>query len=194
MKTRIAAAALLATLTSALPPAAAASFQFRAESLRGNGGGVLVPDLRVSVNSMNAARGVEQAMDTDERLRPVVSAVNENNNTYSLIVGLKDAATGQAMRILPPGPCRTRECMDRNYINFAATAADGTPILVRATIASPDGRLDPGSIYGFNPQPEPPGDFPSPVRVDFALSSANATSSISVTWTVVVGARELALE
>lgn len=182
----------LAALTT-LASAHAATFQFDADGVRSNSGRLLIPCVKVALGAMASPRGIEQSLDTDEAGRPVIGAVNEGNNYFSLTLSVQDEESGQPLRILPPGPCRAAECMNRTEINLVALAADGTPILLRAAIASPGGTLDPSSIYAFNPQPEPPGDA-SPLRVDFRIRSEQPASAAYVTLSVVHGGRELTLE
>jgi hypothetical protein len=143
------AAALIAL--AAASSAQAMSFELDGPRIRSNGGGLLTPCIRVALDAMASERGIEQRFDTDEAGRPVISALNRNNAFFSLTLTVANEATGEPLRLLPPGPCRQASCMDRDYINLVAIAADGTPLLVRATVSSPDGRLDPTSIYGFNP-------------------------------------------
>jgi hypothetical protein len=173
--------------------ARAMSFEFDGELVRSNGGGALAPCIKVGLAAMASARGIEQRLDTDELGHPVVTALNRSNAFFSLYFSIEDEATGTPLRVLPPGPCRTAECTDRNFINLIALDAFGTPILVRATVSTPGGRLDPSSIYAFNPQPEPPGDMPV-TRVDFRVLTDDASPEASITFTVLGPAGEISLE
>lgn len=188
------AALAAATALTAGSPAQAMSFQFDGEAVRANSGRALVPSIKFALNSMAGERGIEQLFSTDDSGRPVITAQNAGNTFFTLYVGVKDTETGESLRILPPGPCRRAECMERNYINLVGLAADGTPLLVRATVSSPDGRLDPASIYAFNPQPEPPGDFPAPMRVDFRVITDRPTADVSVTLEVLGPVGSMVLE
>ena len=180
----LAALACASTLTAAVP-AQAMSFQFDGDAFRANSGRALAPSFKFALNAMASPRGIEQLFSTDDAGRPVITAQNAGNTFFTLYYGVKDANTGEALRILPPGPCRRAECMNRDYFNVVALAADGTPLQVRVTVSSPDGRLDPASIYSFNPQPEPPGDFPAPMRVDFRVISDSPSADVSVTLEVI---------
>ena len=82
---------------------------------------------------------------------------------------------GQHIRLFPPGPCRDGSCQN---VNVQGVADDGTRLLFHFQISSPDGRLDPGSVVGFNPQPEPPGDFmgQNAMIVHFDIAGARATT------------------
>lgn len=194
---RLAATALaLASAAAALAPGAAlaTSFQFDGEAVRSNSNTALTPSIRVGLHAMASERGIEQRMETDEAGHPVVIALSRTGSYFTLLMGVKDQTTGTPLRILPPGPCRRVECMERSSINFIALAADGTPILVQATVSSPDGRLDPGSIYSFVPQPEPPGDFGAAMRTDFRLLTDSPSPEVSVTLTVVGPAGSMVLE
>jgi hypothetical protein len=179
------AALAAATALTAAVPAQAVSFQFDGEAVRANSGRALVPCIKFALNAMASPRGIEQFFSTDDAGRPVITAQNAGNTYFSLYLGVEDEATGEPLRILPPGPCRRAECMNRDYINLVGIAADGTPLQVRATVSSPDGRLDPASIYSFVPQPEPPGDFPAPMRVDFRVLTDNPGADVSVTLEVI---------
>jgi hypothetical protein len=188
-------AALAATsaLTAALP-AQAMSFQFDGEAVRANSGRALIPCIKFALNAMASPRGLEQLFSTDDAGRPVITAQNAGNTYFTMYLGVEDEGTGEPLRILPPGPCRRAECMNRDYINLLAIAADGTPVQVRATISSPDGRLDPASIFSFNPQPEPPGDFPAPMRVDFRVLTDSPSADVSVTLEVIGGNTPVTLD
>lgn len=184
MSAALAAVGAASTLTAAVP-AQAMSFQFDGDAIRANSGRALTPSFKFALNAMASPRGIEQLFSTDDAGRPVITAQNAGNTYFTLYFGVKDATTGEALRILPPGPCRRAECMNRDYINLVGIAADGTPLQVRATVSSPDGRLDPASIFSFNPQPEPPGDFPAPMRVDFRVITDNPGADVSVTLEVI---------
>jgi hypothetical protein len=189
-----AAALAVATALSAAVPAQAMSFQFDGEAMRANSGRALTPCVKFALNAMASERGIEQLFSTDDAGRPVITAQNTGNTYFTLYIGVEDETTGEPLRILPPGPCRRAECMNRDYINLVGLAADGTPVQVRATVTSPDGRLDPASIFSFNPQPEPPGDFPAPMRVDFRVLTDSPSADVSVTLEVIGGNAPLALE
>lgn len=61
-------------------------------------------------------------------------------------------------RALPPGPC----------FQLDLTFDDGSVLGVAVAVQSEGGEIDPGSLVGFNPQPEPPGDFHTAVSFDVA--------------------------
>jgi hypothetical protein len=61
---------------------------------------------------------------------------------------------------LPPGPC----------FELIAVLADGTELGISITITSENGWIDPASLVGFNPQPDPPG-FPAAIQLDLSAAS-----------------------
>lgn len=71
---------------------------------------------------------------------------------------------GAEERWLPPGPC----------FDLRAAFGDGTEMIVHVAITSADGWIDPGSLVGFNPQPEPPGDFPAAIQLDLSAMARGA--------------------
>ena len=77
---------------------------------------------------------------------------------------------GAVERFLPPGPC----------FQLIATLGDGTDLAIDVRIDSSGGFVDPGSLVGFNPQPDPPG-FPAAVALSFgAYARGEADLSVSV--------------
>jgi hypothetical protein len=55
---------------------------------------------------------------------------------------------GAAEKFLPPGPC----------FDLRVTFDEGSVMTLHVEITTDGGYIDPGSLVGFNPQPEPPGD------------------------------------
>lgn len=176
-----AGAALLAATAGAPQTANAALFQFEAVTSTA-AGGQLLPCIKVAFNPQNQTTALQARMTPDNSARPVVVNYNRRTNMFTFQLAVSDDA-GQSIRLFPPGPCRDGSCQ---YINVLGVAADGTRLLFHVDLASPDGLVDQASIHGFNPQPEPPGDFAGigAMQVDFGIAGATA-ATVSATITVL---------
>lgn len=92
---------------------------------------------------------------------------------------------------LPPGPCTplNPELPPGPCFELDALLTDGTVLGIAIAFQSEGGELDPGSLVGFNPQPEPPGD--SMLGLSFDIS-AYARDSAAVEMSVaLIGDRQV---
>ena len=129
-------------------------------------------------------------LQPDFNARPVLTNYNRAGNSFSMNIAMDDGKGG-SVRLFPPGPCRDGSC--QGYFNVQGQAADGTNYLIHVDVSSANGSLDPGSIYMFNPQPDPPGDFHGGIQINFNI--ANTTSAtVSTTITVLSGNRVVPLQ
>lgn len=101
---------------------------------------------------------------------------------------------------LPPGPCAgTGELPPGPCFEFLAILGDGSVVGINVVVQS-DGIIDPGSLVGFNPQPDPPGSWrlaDPPGEHAIALSfdaTARDEASLSVTVTLSQEGEALALQ
>ena len=190
------AGVMAATLCfSAASPARASFFGFDAQAVLTRSGGQVVPCIKIKPAPNPDYFGLKQSMAADAGGHPVITLSNRGGNRYSMLLTAADAATGVRLQIFPPGPCRTLECSRSNSIPVVVTTADGTTLIYHLTITSNDGVLDPGSIYSFNPQPDPPGDWSGATEVLFNLTSPNGSpSSVNITVSLTAGTQLLPLE
>lgn len=190
---RIFAGVLAAAFALEATPARAMNFGLEGSSVPRRTTGLLIPCIRIGTNASPRVAGIEQRFGVDEAGHPTFTVIQREGGRFSLLVSAHDDETGETLRILPPGPCRTAECADR--IQLVGLTRDGTAVVLRFTVSSPDGRLDPGSIRGFNPQPEPPGDFDAGVlQIDFTVTSDAPASTAVLTLTAYSGDREVTFD
>ena len=142
-------------------------------------GAELLPCIKVALNPQPQPDGFQLRVAPDASARPVLTQSNSAGRTFSVDVSALDAATGLTLRLFPPGPCRDGACQQ---FAVPALAADGTHLLILFGVTSNDGLLDPGTIRGFNPQPEPPGFPAGTMEVYFTLAGAGpATANVTIT-------------
>ncbi len=175
-------AAALVLLQSAA--AFADTHTFRAPAVAA-GSRFVHPALVVGFNPQPDPPGIDGQVRIEEG-RPVLATVARRGNVFGLTIGMKDA-TG-AYRIAFRAP---RDAADITELRFTATASDGRSYLIVVDVASFGGFVDPGSIRGFNPQPEPPGDA---IGVQFAILSDRAAIPASASIAVYDAAGEVALD
>lgn len=193
MSHRIFAGVLAAAVALQASPARALNFSFEGSAVPRRTSGLILPCVRIATNASPHLAGIEQRLGVDEAGHPTFTVIQREGGRFSLLVSGHDDETGEVLRILPPGPCRTAECADR--IQLVALARDGSSVVLRFAVSSPNGRLDPASIRGFNPQPEPPGDFdPGVLQIDFALTSDAPASTAVLTLTAFSGDREVTFD
>ena len=109
-------------------------------------------------------------------------------------------------RILPPGPCRAEgelppgPCTPVDLdlppgpcFELIALLGDGTTLGIEVSVQMVGGELDPGSLVGFNPQPEPPGDFPMELAFDLR-AEGRRDAAITVNVALVADGRVLPIE
>ena len=173
----VAGAALAVGVLGAVPARAAV---VQVDGLTYNrAGGQVVPCIKVAFDPLAAPTAFQLRVAPDTSARPVFTQRNTTGRTFSAHIAVLDGLTGGVMQIFPPGPCRDGTCQQ---FTVGAVAADGTQLLLVFSISSPDGLLDPGTIRGFNPQPEPPGFPAGALEVDFALAGAGpATANMTLT-------------
>ena len=138
----------------------------------GVSGRLLLPCIKVALTAQADPPG--ETTSTQGAFGPTLTTSNRAGRLFSLKVSVTDD-NGQHIRLFPPGPCRDGSCQN---VNVQGVADDGTHLLFHFQISSPDGRLDPGSVVGFNPQPEPPGDFSgdNAMIVSFGIADASAAT------------------
>lgn len=150
--------------------------------------GLMSPGVLVGLNPQPEPPGdwwieryyAELSQSYTERLSTdVVIAIGEERHDVAsiwLVDGRDEVLVygkGAEERWLPPGPC----------FELRTVFDDGTELLVSVDIESADGWIDPGSLVGFNPQPEPPGDFQAGVEIAL-VAEAERSADLSVTVSI----------
>ena len=176
-RTLVAVAAFASAVAGPLPARAAL---LQVDGITFNqAGGQIIPCVKVAFDPLSPPTAFQLRVAPDGAARPVLTQSNATGRTFSAHIAVLDGATGAVMPLFPPGPCRDGTCQQ---FTVGATAADGTRLLLVFSITSPQGLLDPGTIRGFNPQPEPPGFPAGALEVDFALAgSGPATANMTLT-------------
>lgn len=86
-------------------------------------------------------------------------------------------------RALPPGPC----------FELIALLGDGSTFAIEVSLQAEAGWIDPASLVGFNPQPEPPGDLP--IGLSFHLDAvARPGTTVQLGLALVADKQLLPLE
>jgi hypothetical protein len=169
------AAGALVVAALLVPRVASAETVFEYDgATTGVSGRLIIPCVKVALEAQGDQGGV--ATSRQGTYGPTITNSNPAGRSFVLQISVTDD-NGQGIRLFPPGPCKDGTCQN---INVQGVADDGTHLLFHFQMTSPDGLLDPGSIVGFNPQPEPPGDFagPSAMIVDFGIANAR-TATVS---------------
>lgn len=185
-------AAAAAVSLAALAPAHAGAFEVEGAPITTPRGNLFIPCLKVALVPQPDPPGLEQRMGPDAAGRPAISASNPAGARYSLIVSGQDDVTGAWLRVFPQQSCTPTSCADG--VNFVVLAPDGSPVTLRVAITGDDGRLDPATVRGFNPQPEPPLNRPTPGQIDFGLTSTLPSTVATATLRLTQGDREIPLD
>ena len=139
----------------------------------------------------------------------VLLGLSEEAKAVFYITGEEEAVQvwgeGATDRFLPPGPCRAdgelppgpctpvdRALPPGPCFELLVLLADGNELGIEVSVQAENGEIDPGSLVGFNPQPEPPGDFP--VELGFSILGAGRDVVTHVNVALVHEGRVLALE
>jgi hypothetical protein len=128
------------------PPALPSHLNFFTTS---GSGGPINPGMLVGFNPQPDPPGDGALLDLADRRHPSLTLTG--SGAFTILFGFADPS-GVAWQIIPPDPVRGVD--GHASSRFLATAGDGSVFRLSFDISGID-----GSIFGFNPQPDPPGDY-----------------------------------